>query len=351
VQLRAFCPTCLEERDAERTLKPETYTVRGEQVRIEARVLMCRQCGNEIFDMSLDEANVKQAYESYRRSHDLLSPEEIKSIRESYGLSQRALARTLGWGLVTIQRYEKGALQDLSHDSVLRRVGEDPSFLFSQFERNIGRFSEEESVKIRARLANNVVRRKGNLVVQAYEKVEEVAYYQDKALRGFQQFEFLRFAQVVGYLARTVKGLFKTKLAKLLWLSDFCSYALNGVSLTGLVYCRLPHGPAPDQFQLLLGLLESGEMMALQSHDFASYSGETVFVKNDPGTSELDRNDLAILDRVIDKYGGMTSADLSERSHQEPLWKERDDGCLLPYSEAHDVRMVQTLMAEERSPL
>ena len=49
----------------------------------------------------------------------------------------------------------------------------------------------------------------------------------------------------------------KTKLAKLLWLSDFCHYAKHGESITGLVYCRLPYGPTPDQYYLLLGFLES----------------------------------------------------------------------------------------------
>lgn len=48
-------------------------------------------------------------------------------LREKYGLSQQQLARLLGWGRVTVQRYEKGALQDTAHDLLLRQL-EDPQF-------------------------------------------------------------------------------------------------------------------------------------------------------------------------------------------------------------------------------
>lgn len=345
--MRSFCPTCLAEREVKHATKPETYTVRGERVGIAAKLLVCEECGNEVFDMTLDETNVRQAYAAYRRSHGLLTPKEIRSIRERYGLSQRALARALGWGLITLQRYEKGALQDLAHDSILRKISEDPSLLYFQFERNTNQFSEAETVKIRSQLADHVVGRKRELVIHAYESAEEIAYSRDKASRGFQQFEFIRFAQIVGCIARSGKDLFKTKLAKLLWLSDFCSYALNGASMTGLVYCRLPYGPAPDQFQLLLGLLEARGIVTLEPYEFNSYSGETVLLREDPGTSELGGEELEILDRVISKYGRMSSAELSQRSHKETLWNNHVDGDSLPYLEAHGVKMVQALMTGE----
>lgn len=170
----------------------------------------------------------------------------------------------------------------------------------------------------------------------------------DRASRGLRPFEFKRFAQVVAYIARFVPNLFKTKPAKLLWLSDFCYYALRGVSITGLAYSRLPYGPAPDQYQLLLGFLESGGIITLTPHEFESYSGETVVLRNDPGISELDDEELRVLDRVIAEYGGLSCKELSDRSHQEPLWKDRADGDLLPYCKASSVRMVRALVNEEK---
>ena len=46
-------------------------------------------------------------------------PEEIKKIREQYGLSQRSFAKLLNWGDKTICRYENGSIQDKAHNSLL----------------------------------------------------------------------------------------------------------------------------------------------------------------------------------------------------------------------------------------
>ena len=345
--MKSFCPTCLTEREVEYVAKPETFVVRDEPVKVESTVAVCRECGNEIFDMAADEANIRNAYAAYRAKHGLLSPEEIKSIREAYGLSQRALARVLGWGLVTIQRYEQGALQDPNHDAMLRKVSEDPSFLYHQFEKNRDQFSEPEAIRIGDSLAGRVIKHRTDLTVNAYVTADGIAYSRDKNSRGFHPFEYGRFAQVVAHLTVSVPDLFKTKLAKLLWLSDFYYYALSGTSITGLAYSRLPYGPAPDQFQLLLGFLESNGVITLTPHEFGSYGGETVALRENPGISELDDQELRSLNRVIAEYGGLSSKELSEKSHRESVWKDRIDGDNLPYSEASSVKMVQALLAQD----
>ena len=63
---------------------------------------MCAECGEELFCEKLDSATLVNAYNEYRRRHKLLLPEEIKKIREQYGLSQRSFAKLLNWGDKTI---------------------------------------------------------------------------------------------------------------------------------------------------------------------------------------------------------------------------------------------------------
>ena len=62
----------------------------------------------------------KKAYKKYRTIHNLLNPEEIKSIREKYDLSQNEFSNLLGWGEKTICRYENGAIQDNVHNDLLK---------------------------------------------------------------------------------------------------------------------------------------------------------------------------------------------------------------------------------------
>ena len=122
--MTVYCPHCDDDQTMHRELRMETFEVRGEPIEVRSEVLVCDYCGNTVSDPDLDEQTLKQAYNEYRRRHGLLLPQEIRELRQSYGLSQRALSRLLGWGEITIQRYENGALQDQAHEAVLRRLAD-----------------------------------------------------------------------------------------------------------------------------------------------------------------------------------------------------------------------------------
>lgn len=66
------------------------------------------------------ERSVDKEYEEYRRSENLLQPDEIKNIRLKYSLSQASFSNLLGFGERTIARYEDGAIQDVCHDNLIR---------------------------------------------------------------------------------------------------------------------------------------------------------------------------------------------------------------------------------------
>ena len=90
-----------------------------EDIEVNAQIMVCADCGEELFNEELDSKTLICAYNEYRRKHKLLFPEEIKRIREQYGLSQRSFAKLLNWGDKTIHRYENGAIQDRVHNSLL----------------------------------------------------------------------------------------------------------------------------------------------------------------------------------------------------------------------------------------
>jgi len=61
------------------------------------------------------------AYLEYRARHNLLTPGQIREIRERYALSLDAFASIIGINSVVLDRYERGALQDELHDAAIRR--------------------------------------------------------------------------------------------------------------------------------------------------------------------------------------------------------------------------------------
>lgn len=106
-----YCPVCNREQDILLIQKKETYLVRGEPFTIDATVCTCAHCGEEIMTEEYDDDNLRKAYAKYRSLHGLLQPEEIKTIRKQYGVSQVAFARIIGVDDNAIARYENGSLQ------------------------------------------------------------------------------------------------------------------------------------------------------------------------------------------------------------------------------------------------
>lgn len=114
-----YCEKCEKEVETKIIIRKETFNVCGKDIAVDAQILTCGNCGEELFCEELDSIALISAYNKYRRRHKLLLPDEIKKIREQYGLSQRGFAKLLNWGDKTICRYENGSLQDKAHNSLL----------------------------------------------------------------------------------------------------------------------------------------------------------------------------------------------------------------------------------------
>ena len=121
---KMYCPTCESFVETVEETVSQTIPVRGESITVSGTVLHCALCEEALVSEEHDSATLDRAYALFRERHGLLTPQEIRSIREGYGLSQRSMARLLGCGDVTIHRYESGALQDAAHDRLLRLIRE-----------------------------------------------------------------------------------------------------------------------------------------------------------------------------------------------------------------------------------
>lgn len=120
VVTRAFCAQCMKETDVRIDNRCEVLPVRGEDVEVEAPVAVCSVCGEDVWLDEMEDATLGRAFAEYRRRHSLLQPDDVRRIRGLWGLGQRAFSRLLGWGEITLHRYESGSLQDSAHDAQLR---------------------------------------------------------------------------------------------------------------------------------------------------------------------------------------------------------------------------------------
>ncbi|WP_052329942.1 type II toxin-antitoxin system MqsA family antitoxin [Thermicanus aegyptius] len=136
-----FCPECLNFTECVPVLKEKTYDVRGEKITIQAEYLKCNLCEKIIPDRKMQERNYDRLYSEYRRRKNLLTPDEIKQIREMYGLSQRQLSKALGWSHATLSRYENGVLQSINHNSEMALLKE-PFNMLRILEKNKSNLTE-----------------------------------------------------------------------------------------------------------------------------------------------------------------------------------------------------------------
>ena len=149
--MKKFCPVCGKEQETEVIEKEEVSNVRGDEIKALARIRVCSVCGEELFDEELEEENIQRVYDIYRKKHGILSPEEIKNIRESYGLSQKAFAKLLGIGEASIARYETGALPEKSLNNMIMLL-RDPKNMKKLLEKNEEALTLREKIRLLRRL-------------------------------------------------------------------------------------------------------------------------------------------------------------------------------------------------------
>jgi len=335
-----LCPGCEEYTEATLGVEKEVYHVRGEPIEIEAEVVVCQKCGNKIFDEKRDSRNLEKAYSHYRTKHNLLPPDEIRTIREKYGLSQRALSRLLGWGEITIHRYESGAIQDNVHDSTLRLI-EDPQNMQKFFKANRNKLPSYVVSRLEKRIADFLQEDKEQAFQVSFERL--VSHQHIDLTSGFKEYDLEKYKNMILYLVKRLNSVLKVKLNKLLWYCDFLHYKETSISITGTQYIRLPLGPVPNNYDLITdimqreGLLDKNEPL-FQTKD-GIVPGDEFVALVQPDKSLFSEQEIRVMDFVADTFRNDTSTSIMNKSHQETAYKKCKDGDIIPYEYAKELSL------------
>ncbi len=120
------------------------------------------------------------------------------------------------------------------------------------------------------------------------------------------------------------------KIYKLMYFIDFAFYAEHKKSLSGAEYYNWQYGPVPmnQQQYLIENLIESGEGLGLwRKVDQKSVQVNNPVVDKDGFNSE----EVAVIDGVLSKYGGLTGRELVTLSHEDIPWKMTKEGEKIEY--------------------
>lgn len=325
------CPCCNKTHSLEQRKRLTQSIVKDETVDYEEIYFLCPVCDeeeNEFVPAGLMDENLLRARDSYRQKKGLLTSYEIANIRNYYGLTQSDFSAMLGWGDVTVTRYESKTIQDETYDNIMRMVYKNPMFALECIDKHKERFTSEKYARIRKSIANKV-EEVGNLYLKKQEiNSLYVNYEEENDLNGYKTLDIDKLANVIGYFSQFIDTLYKVKLMKLLWYADAIFFGRYGKSMTGLVYKHMPLGALPIAYDEII-YLPTVKVVEELIYDDISYK---IRPNKEVNISDFSLEELNVLDTVATKFNNFRSKEIVEYMHKEKGYTDTIPNQVIPYS-------------------
>ncbi len=340
VKKECLCPMC-KKHGAIILEEKATTIIKGEKVEYNETVYFCSTLGEDDEDAyfvpsKVMDENLLKARNAYRKMKGLLTSEEIVEFRKKFGLSQVDLSRLLGWGDVTISRYESKAIQDSTYDSELRLIMDNPLEMLKKLERNRGSF-ELDRYGILKNAISEAITAEDNAFIKRMNLANYYVLYSEPSIEnGYTSLNIEKLEQIINYLALKIKGLGKVLLMKLLWYSDALSYKTNHVAMTGLVYRHKPMGALPIGHHEIISLPGINvEEEDSQTFDYPVYH---ILPNDHADFSKLTKNEMAILDQVIEKFCLYNGRQIASYMHKEYAYTQTAPNDIITFAYAERIR-------------
>lgn len=340
-KIKMECPMCNQTHEVEERKRMARTIIKGEDVEYEETYYFCQyseEDENEFASGKMENENLLNARNAYRKRHGLLTSHEIVAIREQYGLSQTDLAKLLDWGEATVSRYESKAIQDMAYDNMLRIVRDNPLKLHECLKKNGSKLSKQKRDAIKEKIMDSLdAYGREYLKRQALES-EYIHFQEPSDANGNQVLNIDKLENAISYLAGHADGLYKVKLMKLLWYVDARCYQLTGKAMTGLVYLHGSMGALPLGHYRIVGL-ENVKIREEEGYEFTKYY---FFPNPNLDMSCFTKEELGILEQVAAKFKDYSAQSLVDYMHGEKAYMDTEDGDIIPFSLAKEIRAFHT---------
>lgn len=117
--MSVYCPFCRKEVDYN-IEKREINEFRGVKINTYENTAVCKECHKDLYVNEIEEKNNERIYESYREKANIIKPQDIIGLRQKYNISQEELTAILGFGKMSINRYERGGVPTKSQSDYIK---------------------------------------------------------------------------------------------------------------------------------------------------------------------------------------------------------------------------------------
>lgn len=290
-------------------------TFRKEEYEYTHLAYRCVDTGEQFTTTELDEFNVAQIYNSYRTEYGIPYPDEIKEIRNCYGLSALKMSKILGFGDNQYRLYENGEIPNVANGRVLKAIQSPRTFeTFVDAAKNS--MAENEYVKIKRRIEE----------CESQSSLDNVIYgliYGDNArgrYNGYAMPSVGKLKNVLLFYIEKFKGVFVTQMNKLLFYTDFLSFREYGQAITGLSYKAIQFGPVPVRWDRVYSLIDDVSLVEFEVN--SGYVGNKLMSEIPCDLSCFTDEQLAVLEKVYETFKNDSTTTISKKSHEETAWAE-----------------------------
>lgn len=275
-----FCIECGDYKTFTIKTTREEITVRGVTFSYLEQTAYCSECGEEIYVPEINDINVQAREDAYRKASRLITVTEVNEILKKYNIGAGPLAKLLGFGDVTINRYLSGQIPSREHS--------------------------EKLLELRAshRIMDGYLESGKELITPiAYQKCRE-ALDKLNALYGKDKIEV-----VTRYILCKSSDITPMALQKLLYYAQAFFHALFREDLFTDDCQAWAYGPVyPDVY-----------------YRYRGYGYNPIDMPTEDLNADLDEltvREIELIDAVIGAFGQYSGTVLSQITHSERPWIE-----------------------------
>lgn len=319
--MREYCPYCRKEVDY-KIEKRDLKEFRGIEINTYENVAVCKECHQDLYVNEIEEKNNKRIYELYREKANIIKPQDIVNLRAKYDISQRELTAILGFGKMTINRYERGGVPTKSQSDYIKLLIDNDSKFIEKVKEAYknGSINEKTYKKIVSTNLENEISKDD--IQDMYRRViNNSLELKPNIFNGYKLFDLELVENIISYISSKVSNLTITSLNKYLWFIDILSFNQRGVSITGLTYQKQQYGPTIiDQRYKEISLLDDKYIR----NDYEDENGTRTIITSNKNfdLSKLKESEIEIINKIIKLLKNKNVTDISNMSHEEEGWKK-----------------------------
>lgn len=338
--MKVYCPYCKKEVEykiEERKLK----LFKGIEINTYENIAVCTKCNQDLYVDEIENANNERIYQIYREKTNIVKPEDIIGLREKYDISQRELTAILGFGKMTINRYERGSVPTKSQSDYIKLLIENEN----QFVEKVKEAYQKNTIS--EKTYNKILSEKIEKYISKKEIQDNMRNYLNSVLdrkpdiyNGYKSLDLEKVENIISYIASKVKNLTITSLNKYLWYIDMLSFNKRTVAITGLTYQNQKFGPTIiyKKYDELSFLDDK-----YKREDIETETGNTTKIISN-GNFDLDKIssiEKDIIDSVIKLLKNRNVSEISEMSHKENGWKKTKRFEKISFEYAIDLKLTK----------